>query len=473
MNSDVLALVYCDTMTRTRVRFGCEQCGAEASKWVGRCGDCGEWGSVVQVAADLLEAAQAAVLMPDSVARPIPLGAVDVTTSKRFSTGIAEFDRVLGGGLVPGSVTLLGGEPGVGKSTILLQAMLAMAGEGNTALLIAAEESPQQVRVRAERLGELNDRLLVVAETSVPYVLAHAAAVAPQVLVVDSIQTVHDPDAPGVPGSVTQVRDSAQALVRFAKETGTAVVLVGHVTKEGSIAGPRVLEHLVDTVLQFEGDRHYALRMLRALKHRFGRTDELGLFEMSGKGLEEVKDASALLLTDRQAGATGSVVVPVIEGSRPLLVEVQALVAPTGAPMPRRQAQSFDAGRLAMLTAVLQRRCGLSLAQMDVYASVVGGVKISETGADLAVAIAVASSVLERPLPAQTVVLGEVGLGGELRSVPQAARRLQEAARIGFLQAIVPESTPSVPGIELVRARDVSEALKVGLASARSQSGSR
>ena len=453
-------------MTRTRVRFGCEQCGAEASKWVGRCGDCGEWGSVVQVAAGLLEAASASVLLPDSVARPVPLGAVDVTMSKRFSTGIAEFDRVLGGGLVPGSVTLLGGEPGVGKSTILLQAMLAMTQQGNTALLIAAEESPEQVRIRAERLGELNDRLLVVAETSVPYVLAHAASVAPQVLVVDSIQTVHDPDAAGVPGSVTQVRDSAQALVRFAKETGTAVVLVGHVTKEGSIAGPRVLEHLVDTVLQFEGDRHYALRMLRALKHRFGRTDELGLFEMSGKGLEEVIDASAMLLTDRQPGATGSAVVPVLEGSRPLLVEVQALVAPTSAPMPRRQAQAFDGGRLAMLTAILQRRCHLSLAQMDVYASVVGGVKIFETGADLAVALAIASSVLERPLAPQTVVLGEVGLGAELRSVPQAARRLQEAARIGFLQAIVPESTPAVPGIELLRARDVGEALNLGLAAA-------
>ncbi len=450
-------------MTRTRVRFGCEQCGAEASKWVGRCAECGEWGSVVQVNGDLLDAATASVLLPDAVARPVPLANVDVMQAASASTGIAEFDRVLGGGFVPGSVTLLGGEPGVGKSTLLLQTLLAMTARGDTALLVAAEESPQQVRLRAERLGPLNDRLLIVSETSVPYILAHAAEIRPDLLVVDSIQTVHDPDAPGVPGSVTQVRDSAQALTRFAKEHGVAVVLVGHVTKEGSIAGPRVLEHLVDTVLQFEGERHFALRMLRALKHRFGRTDELGLFEMCTDGLQEVKDASAMLLTDRQAGASGSAVVPVIEGSRPLLIEVQALVASTNAPMPRRQAQSFDGGRLAMLAAVLQRRCGLSLAQMDVYTSVVGGVKVSETGADLAVVLAVASSALERAMPPGTVVLGEVGLGGELRSVPQAARRLQEAARIGFVQAIVPESTPAVPGIELIRVRDVSEAIRVAL----------
>lgn len=434
-------------------------CGAEAPKWVGQCAECNEWGSVVQVSEAMLGAATAPVIVPSSAAKPMPLGSVDPLAATRRATGLAEVDRVLSGGLVSGSITLLGGEPGVGKSTLLLQALLAMTAAGASALLVAAEESPEQVRMRAERLGVLNDRLMVVAETSVPYVLAHAAAMRPDVLVVDSIQTVHDPDAGGVPGSVTQVRDSAQAFVRFAKETGTAVVLVGHVTKEGTLAGPRVLEHVVDTVLQFEGERHHALRMLRALKHRFGSTGELGLFEMTGDGLQEVRDASAMLLTDRQPGASGSVVVPLIEGSRPILVEVQALVSPTGAPMPRRQAQAFDAGRLAMLCAVLQQRCRIPLTTNDVYASVVGGVRVVETGADLAVALAVASSLLERAVPAQTVVLGEVGLGGEIRSVPQLQRRLAEAARIGFLWAVVPESTPDVEGITLIRVRDVAEAI--------------
>jgi DNA repair protein RadA/Sms len=388
---------------------------------------------------------------------------VQPAAAHRRSVGVSEVDRVLGGGLVPGSVTLLGGEPGVGKSTLLLQVVAAMTSAGATALYVAAEESPEQVRMRADRLGPIDARLLVVAETSVPYLLAHAAAIEPDVIVVDSIQTVHDPDAAGVPGSVSQVRDSAQALTRFAKEHGTAVVLVGHVTKDGSLAGPRVLEHLVDTVLQFEGDRHHSLRLLRSLKHRFGRTDELGLFEMTGEGLAEVTDASAMFLTDRQAGASGSVVVPLMEGSRPILAEVQALVAGSPAPNPRRSAQAFDSGRLAMLTAVLQRRCGLDLLHDDVYVSVVGGVRVAETGADLAAALAVASSRLDVAVPSRAVVLGEVGLGGEIRSVPHVARRLAEAARIGFTHAVVPESTPDVPGIRLLRVRDLREAIQIAL----------
>lgn len=454
------------------MRFGCEQCGAEAPKWVGRCAECGEWGTVVEVPAELLEAAtirpaglvelerRGASHSPgNQAATPTPLAEVEPVAASRRSTGVGELDRVLSGGLVPGSVTLLGGEPGVGKSTLLLQALVAMAKAGARVLLVAAEESAAQVRLRAERLGDLPESLLVLSETSMPYVLAHAAQVAPDVLVVDSIQTVHDPDAPGVPGSVTQVRDSTHALVRFAKDQGTAVLLVGHVTKDGTIAGPRVLEHVVDTVLHFEGERNGALRLLRALKHRFGRTDEIGLFEMTASGLGEVEDASAMLLADRLPGACGSVVVPMLEGSRPLLVEVQALVAVTNAPVPRRQAQAFDNGRLAMLTAVLGKRGGVPVGMLDLYASVVGGVRLADTGADLGVILATASSLYDRPFSSSWVALGEVGLGGEVRAVPRVAQRLAEAARIGFAGAIVPQSTPAVDGIDLVRVVDVQEAL--------------
>jgi DNA repair protein RadA/Sms len=461
-------------MTRTRVRFGCEQCGAEAPKWVGRCAECGEWGTVVEVPGELLDAAtiRPAKLPPAGSARaadssrPTPLADVDPAAATRRATGVAEFDRVLSGGLVPGSVTLLGGEPGVGKSTLLLQALVAMAEAGARVLLVAAEESAAQVRLRAERLGPLPPSLFVLAETSMPYVLAHAAEHAPDVLVVDSIQTVHDPDSPGVPGSVAQVRDSTHALVRFAKDHGTAVVLVGHVTKDGTIAGPRVLEHVVDTVLHFEGERNGGLRLLRALKHRFGRTDEIGLFEMSAGGLVEVDDASAMLLADRLPGACGSVVVPMLEGARPLLVEVQALVAMTNAPVPRRQAQALDGGRVAMLAAVLHKRGDLPVGMLDLYASVVGGVRLADTGSDLGVVLAVASSLRDRPLESGVVALGEVGLGGEVRSVPRAAQRLAEAARIGFSSAIVPRSTPAVDGIKLLRVADVREALDVAFAAA-------
>ncbi len=436
---------------------------------MGRCAECGEWGTVVEVPVELLAAAAIQPADLDRLERdgneraaaPTPLATVDPAAAHRRPTGVAELDRVLSGGLVPGSVTLLGGEPGVGKSTLLLQGLLAMAAAGARVLLVAAEESAAQVRLRAERLGPLPPSLLVLSATSMPLVLAHAARTEPDVLVVDSIQTVHDPDSPGVPGSISQVRDSTHALVRFAKDHGTAVVLVGHVTKEGTIAGPRVLEHVVDTVLHFEGERNGALRLLRALKHRFGRTDEIGLFEMSASGLTEVADASAMLLADRLPGACGSVVVPMLEGSRPLLVEVQALVAVTNAPVPRRQAQAFDGGRLAMLAAVLGKRAGVPVGMLDLYASVVGGVRVADTGADLGIVLAIASSLHDRPFTSKWIALGEVGLGGEVRSVPRAAQRLAEAARIGFAGAVVPRSTPDVDGIDLVRVSDVREALEV------------
>jgi DNA repair protein RadA/Sms len=403
--------------------------------------------------------APALTVVPTS--RVLPLVETGALGDAARPTGVGELDRVLGGGIVPGSVTVLGGEPGIGKSTLVLQALGAMAAAGARAMLVAGEESPEQVRARAQRLGALAPSLLVVAETEWPSVLAHAEAVEPDVLAIDSVQTLVDPDMPGGPGSVTQVRDNAQRIVRFAKERNVAVLLVGHVTKDGALAGPRALEHVVDTVLSFEGDRHHALRMLRASKHRFGATDELGVLEMTERGLVGVPDASALFLADRRPGAYGSVVAPIMDGTRPLLVEVQALVAETNAAMPRRVSHALDTSRVAMLTAVLQKRGGcIHLWKADIYVSVTGGARVTEPGADLALALAVATSMYEVPVPADTVVLGELGLGGEVRQVVQAPRRLAEAARAGFTRAIVPASTPDVAGIELVRVGTLANAME-------------
>jgi len=447
-------------MTRTLVRHRCGSCGHESPKWLGRCPQCDEWGTLAVVEADRSSS------RAEAGARPVALADVDPLGAPRRATNVPELDRVLGGGLVAGSVTLVGGEPGMGKSTLVLQALGAMAADGARCLLVCAEESAAQVRLRAGRLGTLAPDLLVVCETSLPHVCAHAEAMRPDVIAIDSIQAVQDPDAPGGPGSVSQVRDGAMRAQRLAKELSIATLLIGHVTKDGSLAGPRTLEHVVDTVLSFEGDRHHALRMLRALKHRFGPTDELGLMEMTGDGLLPVSDPSALFLADRRVGASGSVVAAVLEGSRPLCVELQALVVPTPAPMPRRVAQSFDGGRLAMLVAIVQQRAGVVLAGHDIFASVAGGVKVAEPGADLAVALAISSARDDVPVPADTVVVGELGLGGEVRQVPQIGRRLTEAQRLGFARAIVPASTPDVAGIELFRVHELAEARAVaGLAS--------
>ena len=446
-------------MTRTRVRHSCTDCGAQTPRWLGRCPECGAWNTLVEEVA-IPQARATSSPMPTAVS----INLIDPIGAQRRPTGVPELDRVLDGGLVPGSVTLLVGEPGMGKSTLMLQALGRMAADGARCLLVSAEESCEQVRMRADRLGVLEPSLLVVSDTSLHNVLAQVDAVAPDVLAIDSIQTVHDPDLPGSPGSVTQVRECAQRLVRLAKERGISVVLVGHVTKDGQLAGPRALEHVVDTVLQFEGDRHHALRMLRALKHRFGSTHELGLFEMGEVGLIDVPDPSALFLTDRRAGLPGSIVAPVLEGARPLLVEVQALVNSSTAPMPRRSAQGLESSRLAMLLAVLDARAGVSVSDVDVYASVAGGVRVIEAGADLAVAIAVASARIGVAVPDDLVAIGEIGLGGELRQAGQTPRRLAEAARLGFRRAIVPASSAGVEGIELIRVGSVVEALAaVGL----------
>jgi DNA repair protein RadA/Sms len=441
-------------MTRTCVRYACSACGYESPKWLGRCPDCGEWGSLEGSAASPRTGAHAA----RPLTSPVPLVDVDPLGAPRRATQVPELDRVLGGGLVAGSLTLIGGEPGMGKSTLVLQALGAMAEAGARGLLVCAEESAAQVRLRADRLGALTPDLFVVCETSLPDVCAHAEAVHPDVIAIDSIQAVQDPDAPGGPGSVSQVRDGAVRAQRLAKELGIATLLVGHVTKDGSLAGPRTLEHVVDTVLSFEGDRHHALRMLRALKHRFGPTDELGLMEMTGEGLLSVADPSSLFLADRRVGASGSVVAAVLEGTRPLCVEVQSLVVASSAPTPRRVAQSFDGGRLSMLVAIVQQRAGVELAGRDVFASVAGGVRASEPGADLAIALAIASAREDAPVRADSVAVGELGLGGEVRQVPHIGRRLAEAQRLGFTRAIVPASTPDVTGLELVRVGDLDTA---------------
>jgi DNA repair protein RadA/Sms len=443
-------------MARTKTVYRCSDCGAAEPKWAGRCAACEAWNTLVEGIEG--GADHRPVAPPTGV--PMPIAEVDTDAWAPRPTGVGELDRVLHGGLVPGSVTLLGGEPGIGKSTLLLQALAGLAEEGVRCLVVTAEESAQQVRLRAERLGALPSHLWLVAENELPHVLAHLAAVEPQVVAIDSIQTVFDPVLASAPGSVAQVRHCAHHLVRMAKERDLATVLVGHVTKEGGLAGPRVLEHLVDTVLSFEGESHHALRLLRATKHRFGSTDELGLFEMTGEGLAGVPDPSALFLADRRPGTAGSVVAPVLDGQRPLLVEVQALVTPTTIPTPRRSAQGLDGGRLALVLAVLAQRVGEGFAKDDVHAVVAGGVKVAEPGADLALALALASARSGRPVADDVVACGEVGLGGELRQVHQTARRLAEAARLGFRRAVVPASAPEGPGgIEVLRAATLAEAV--------------
>ena len=450
-------------MAKVRTVHRCSECGADAPQWVGQCPGCEAWGTLVEELDAPMAAAAISLLPPTSPPRPI--GEVDPTEHSPRPTGVPELDRVLGGGLVPGSVSLLGGEPGIGKSTLVLQAAAEVAARGGIVLYLSGEESPQQVRLRAERLGALHPNLFIAAETSLPQVVGAIDAVRPELVIVDSVQTLLDPQLASTPGSVAQVRECTQRLVREAKTRGCAVVLVGHVTKDGALAGPRVLEHMVDTVLAFDGDRHHALRLLRVVKHRFGSTQDLGLFEMTDRGLRGVPDPSGLFLADRRVGIAGSAVVPTIEGSRPLLVEVQVLAAKSILPAPRRSATGIDSGRLGLLLAVLTQRVGIELHNIDIYALAVGGVRLVEPGSDLGLGLAVVSSLTGIPLPADVVACGEVGLGGELRQVAHMPRRLAEAARIGFKRAILPFSAPETPpGIEAIRVGTLTDAVdRLGL----------
>ncbi|MFW5420562.1 DNA repair protein RadA [Nocardiopsis sp. CNT-189] len=442
--------------------FRCTECGWTTLKWVGRCGECQSWGTVEEAGAP------SASITPTRVATSArPITEIDVESAHASPTGLDELDRVLGGGVVPGGVMLLAGEPGVGKSTLLLE-VAAMCADAGPVLYVTGEESTGQVRLRAERLGALSPKLFLAAETTVGAVAAHVESVAPSLLIVDSVQTMSAPEVSGVPGGVTQVREVAGALIRIAKERNIATVLVGHVTKDGSIAGPRMLEHLVDVVLQFEGDRHSQLRMLRAVKNRYGPTDEIGCFELSDSGIIGLPDPSGLFLTRRNEPVPGTCVTVTLEGRRPLIAEVQALAAPTNLPQPRRATSGLDTARVNMVMAVLERRAGVHIANADVYASTVGGVRLGEPSVDLALALAVAGSAKDVALPRGLIAIGEVGLAGDVRAVSGVERRLMEAQRLGFTRAIVPRhSEEPVPGIEVVGVDDVAEALALALPGKR------
>ena len=401
-------------------------------------------------------------LLPCPSVTPVPLRMISPEGAAAVATGVGELDRVLGGGLVAGSVTVLGGEPGVGKSTLVLQTLASAALLGRTSLLIAAEESGEQVRRRAERLEAAVEGCYVLATTDLDAVIAAASQLEPSILVVDSIQAVSDPACSSQAGSPSQVRECAGRLVRYAKTSGVATVLVGHVTKDGGLAGPRTLEHLVDTVLSFDGDRHHCLRLLTSSKHRYGPSGEIGLFEMTEAGLRGLVDPSALLLGDRRQGVPGSIAVPVLEGRRPLMIEIQGLVGPPMSGAPRRVAQGIVGGRLALLLAVLERRCHLAVASSDVFVSTVGGLRVNEPAADLAIALALVSAVTGIAIGEDVMACGEVGLAGELRQVQATERRLGEAARLGFRRAVVPASSPDGPmELELLRAGTLLEAVRL------------
>ncbi len=441
---------------KTRSVYRCTECGAESLRWEGKCDTCGEWNTLVEeMAAPKLSATKgagaarrkagsAAYGTGGRVAETPRLREIVGAESHRLKTGIAEFDFVLGGGVVPGSMVLVGGEPGIGKSTILLQVAARLQGAGHDTLYVSGEESPLQVKLRSDRLAADAGAVPILGETNLETILATASERRPAALVVDSIQTVFTGDLEGAPGNVGQVRECAARLMRFAKETGTAVFVVGHVTKGGGIAGPKTLEHIVDTVLYFEGEGSADHRVLRATKNRFGSVDEIGVFRMTVQGLEAVADPSALFLSERSGPRTsGSAVTCLLEGTRPMLLEVQGLAAKAGFGTPQRVSTGYDARRLALLLAVLDKRAGLSFAQLDVFLNVVGGVRVQEPAGDLAVAVALASSVYDRALPADAVFVGEVGLAGEIRGVSQAERRLLEAEKLGMTVAYVGER--SVP----------------------------
>ncbi|WP_103351123.1 DNA repair protein RadA [Amycolatopsis sp. CA-128772] len=439
--------------------YRCGSCGYEAAKWLGRCPECQEWGSFEERGAPARPAIQrVAAGAPSAPARPI--GEVDVEAARARRTGVSELDRVLGGGLVPGAVVLLAGEPGVGKSTLLLEVAYQWAKTVDRSLYVTGEESAGQVRLRAERTGNVHDRMYLAAESDLSAILGHVDDVKPGVLIVDSVQTMASPQVDGSPGGVTQVRAVTSGLVALAKERGLPVVLVGHVTKDGSVAGPRVLEHLVDVVLQFEGDKHSTLRMLRGIKNRFGASDEIGCFELQEEGIVGVPDPSGLFMSRTAEPVSGTAITVSMEGKRPMLGEVQALVSATAAPQPRRAVSGLDSARVAMVLAVLEKRGGLKLGDKDVYAATVGGMKITEPGIDLALVLALTSSFEDVALSPRLVSVGEVGLAGELRRVPSVGRRLAEAARLGFTHALVPPDSGKPPaGIRVLEVANVADAL--------------
>jgi DNA repair protein RadA/Sms len=452
-----------DMTKPARTVFVCQECGQESARWLGRCPDCQTWNSFVERAV-----APAPLSARAPAAAPVEMSGLAAEGLIRLTVDLPEFERVLGGGIVPGSLILVGGDPGIGKSTLLLQVAALAAAGGRSVLYVSGEESAQQLQMRARRLGSDGRGIFVVAETELDSALQAADDLQPALVVVDSIQTVHTQSTPSPPGSIAQLRECTMRLMQWAKGGGIPICIIGHVTKEGDIAGPRLLEHIVDVVLYLEGERFSSYRLLRGVKNRFGSTNEVGVFEMTGEGLVPVENPSEVFLAERGEGAVGSIVVPTLEGSRPLLVEVQALTSPTMLAVPRRTANGLDFNRLILITAVLAKRAGLALANQDVIANVVGGLRVQEPAADLALALAIASSNRDAALPSDLVAVGEVGLSGELRSVGQLERRLGEAERLGFRRCLLPQAalrrvTPAT-GLGLVPVATVREAIRLAFA---------
>ena len=452
-------------MAKTKYKFVCQSCGYTTAKWLGRCPECGAWDSLVEEA-EVATTRNSKSYLPTSSekVKPRTIASVAQVKVERLATGIHEFDRVLGGGVVPGSLVLLGGTPGIGKSTILLDAGLRFGQRGVKVLYVSGEESEEQTAMRAVRLGgaSANENLLIMTATDLDAILAQANAVQPQLLIIDSIQTMYNPELPTAAGSVGQVRECTAKLLQFAKTTNIAVMVIGHVTKDGNIAGPRLLEHMVDVVLQFEGDRSYAFRVLRALKNRFGSTEDSGIFSMEAGGLAEVANPAGLFLEDRDGEAAGSLIGACMEGNRPIMVEFQALVAKTPYGMPRRTAVGFDYNRVNMLLAILERRLGLDFGMYDAYVNVVGGMRISEPAADLAVAAALVSSYRNRPVPKGVLCFGEVGLTGEVRRVGAPERRIMDGINLGFTKFIVPDSQLRLPKVDakIIRVKTLEQAMQ-------------
>lgn len=449
--------------TKNKTVFVCQSCGAQSPRWVGKCPSCEGWNTYVEEAAVSTASARGGIVFNDA---PVLLNEVLLDEEKRVTTGIQEFDRVLGGGIVAGAVTLIGGDPGIGKSTLSLQIAAALSRQKEKILYVSGEESVKQTRLRAQRLGaQESDSLYIVNQVDLNVILEYIEKMKPDVVVIDSIQVLYSAAISSSPGSVSQVRECAAILTHLAKSKGIALFIIGHVTKDGMLAGPRVLEHIVDTVLYFEGERYSTYRILRATKNRFGSTNEIGVFEMAATGLVEVKNPSQIFLSERPHDASGSVVVPIIEGTRPFLVEVQGLISRSSFGMVRQKAQGFDANRLAMLVAVLEKRLGLNLSDKDIFLNVVGGVKLMDPAADLGVVSALASALLDKPVAFDTVILGEVGLSSEVRSVSQVVARVQEAEKLGFKKCILPKNnlknTPDLKGkkIQFIGVETVKEAL--------------
>ncbi len=423
-------------MKKVHTKYVCQSCAYESTRWIGKCPNCNEWNSFVEeIAASPAKRKRSDLVKDNSAA--VSIAEVDVAPESRISTRIPEFDRVLGGGIVDGSVVLVGGDPGIGKSTLMMQ--MAASLNDRTILYITGEESVKQIKLRSERLEiRPSQNLLLLAETNLHIIDALLEKTSPDLVIVDSIQTMFRPDLESAPGTVSQVREATSMFMRYAKTREVPVFLVGHVTKEGVIAGPKVVEHMVDTVLQFEGERHYAYRILRATKNRFGSTNEIGIFEMRDGGLREVANPSEVFLAERKSGSSGSTVVASMEGTRPLLLEVQALVAPTSYGVPQRTSTGFDAKRLQMLLAVLEKRAGFHVGQYDVFVNVAGGVRVDEPAVDLGMAVSIVSSLKDVPVDARSVAVGEIGLGGEIRSISQIEKRVAEARKLGFTRVILP-----------------------------------